>query len=53
MVEDHVLPLETQSLVEAHPGACEPGELMDWWAWEQENPRLFDEMYNFWVEKPE
>lgn len=30
-----------------------PGTLANWWAYEQEHPRLFDGMYNFWVEKPD
>ncbi len=37
----------------AHPGQSWPGSLEKWWAWEQEHPRLFDGMYNFWVEKPD
>jgi len=37
---------------EAFPTETLPGSLDTWWKWEQENPRLFDGMYNFWVEKP-
>ncbi len=28
-----------------------PGSLDNWWAYEQDNPRLFDGMYVFWCEK--
>lgn len=37
---------------DAYPNDPWPGSLENWWAWEQENPRLFDGMYSFWVEKP-
>lgn len=37
----------------ANPAERWPGTLEKWWEWEQENPRLFDGMYNFWVEKPD
>ncbi|MEO0620332.1 MAG: methyltransferase domain-containing protein, partial [Pseudomonadota bacterium] len=34
----------------ANPGETFPGSLDAWWAYEQEHPRTFDAMYDFWAE---
>ncbi|MGI9406341.1 MAG: class I SAM-dependent methyltransferase, partial [Hyphomicrobiaceae bacterium] len=46
-------PQTTGEFEAAYPNDPWPGTLANWWAYEQENPRLFDGMYNFWLEKPD
>jgi SAM-dependent methyltransferase len=44
-------PEQWQAFAERFPDDPPPGSLDNWWAYEQDNPRLFDGMYVFWCEK--
>ncbi len=45
-------PEQTQAYASAFPQDQLPGSLENWWQFEQDNPHLFDAMYQFWCRKP-
>lgn len=44
-------PEKLAAFAEAFPGDPLPGSLANWWRFEQDNPSLFDAMYQFWCRK--
>lgn len=46
-----VEPSVQQDFAAAFPGEARPGALGDWARFERDNPRTFDAMYRFWIER--
>jgi SAM-dependent methyltransferase len=44
-------PAQREAFAQRYPDDPLPGSLANWRAFEQENPHLFDAMYNFWCRK--